>query len=323
MRGYSGVSGSGTGSRLCKVRNGVRQMKSDIEIQVDVTNPGHFFACCGLLELAHRQWSRVEGCFNVDNSKFEIFIPQLTHSPIEKLLTELRKCTISGLSIAELEERDFLESEGRELRKSGEQLSPEREERRKHLGGKARKGAIQIGTPFSLYLNWWQTPDDDSTSPKTWAGKQELNKIAQAAQEALPTVNDSTLFNYGAVLREPLNGKSRQQKKVEPFYFDARRFTHALDTGFSLDTQDVETIAYPAVELLCLIGLQRFRPMTSKLKRNFEYQTWTTPISAPIAAAVASCAVPISGSSKYRFGLNFRDSQKRYKAFGFATQIGD
>ncbi len=298
-------------------------MNSDIEVRVDVTNPGHFFACCGLLELAHRRWSHVEGCFNVDNSKFEIFIPQHTHTPIENLVTELCESTISGLSIADLQERDSLESERRELRKSGEQLPPEKEERRKHLGGKARKGAIQIGPPFSLYLNWWQTSDDDSKSPKTWAGRQELSKIAQAAQDALPKVSDSTLFNYGAILREPQNGKSRRQKKVEPFYFDARRFTHALDTGFSLDTQDIETIAYPAVELLCLIGLQRFRPMPSKLKWNFEYQTWTTPISAPTAAAVASCAVPISDSSKYRFGLNSRDSQKRYKAFGFATQIGD
>jgi CRISPR-associated protein Csb3 len=28
----------------------------NITIKVDVTNPGQFFACCGLLELADRLW---------------------------------------------------------------------------------------------------------------------------------------------------------------------------------------------------------------------------------------------------------------------------
>ena len=27
-----------------------------IRVKVDVTNPGQFFACCGLLELADRLW---------------------------------------------------------------------------------------------------------------------------------------------------------------------------------------------------------------------------------------------------------------------------
>src|ERR1700691_6010645 len=30
---------------------------------VDVTNPGQFFACCGLLELADRRWPGAEGWF--------------------------------------------------------------------------------------------------------------------------------------------------------------------------------------------------------------------------------------------------------------------
>ena len=34
-----------------------------IAVQVDVGNPGQFFACCGLLELAHRMWPGAEGWF--------------------------------------------------------------------------------------------------------------------------------------------------------------------------------------------------------------------------------------------------------------------
>lgn len=35
----------------------------NIHISVDLTNPGQFFACCGLLELADRLWPGAEGWF--------------------------------------------------------------------------------------------------------------------------------------------------------------------------------------------------------------------------------------------------------------------
>jgi CRISPR-associated protein Csb3 len=36
-----------------------------IQIKVDRTNPGQFFACCGLLELADRLWPSAEGWFEL------------------------------------------------------------------------------------------------------------------------------------------------------------------------------------------------------------------------------------------------------------------
>src|SRR5437773_3215099 len=36
---------------------------ANIRIPVDLTNPGQFFACCGLLELADRLWPGAEGWF--------------------------------------------------------------------------------------------------------------------------------------------------------------------------------------------------------------------------------------------------------------------
>jgi CRISPR-associated protein Csx14 len=111
--------------------------------------------------------------------------------------------------------------------------------------------------------------------------------------------------------------------KVEPFYFDAARFAHALDAGFSLDVQEknLRATASPVTELLALIGLQRFRP---ELVRDwtFDYFTWHEPLDAAVAAAVTSGAVPMARTKRYRFRLRFRDNQKRYKAFGFATAMG-
>ena len=38
-----------------------------ITITVDLTNPGQFFACCGLLEIADRLWPGAEGWFDEPN----------------------------------------------------------------------------------------------------------------------------------------------------------------------------------------------------------------------------------------------------------------
>ena len=39
------------------------KVEPTIRIPVDLTNPGQFFACCGLLELASRLWPGAEGWF--------------------------------------------------------------------------------------------------------------------------------------------------------------------------------------------------------------------------------------------------------------------
>lgn len=294
------------------------------KVNVDVANPGQVIACCGLLELAHRQWPGVEGWFG--GSQFMIAVPEESgDNALSRLVKTLAGCEIFGLSKEERDERDNLEKERRELKKKGSELPPQKEERRKELGEQARVGLIRIGEPFAMILDWWQAGDDEAT-PKTWAGLQELHKIARSAQDALSGTNElAALLDYGCVLRMPkeyCRGKSDHTKPVEPFYFDARRFAHPLDVGFSLDVQEAETIAHPAAELLCLIGLQRFRPTPTPVKRSFDYWVWSCPLRASVAGAVFSGVSPIPGRQAYRFRLRFRDDQKRYKAFDFATLGG-
>lgn len=298
--------------------------KPGFSVKVDVTNPGQFFACCGLLELAHRLWPGAEGWFGVSNSLFVLSSNDASPS-LEQLIEQLRRCDISGLSEEERQEREALEAEIRHLKKQNMKLPDDKEERRKELGTSAREGVVRLGKPFTMILNWWKAADEDSTTPKTWAGRQELHKVARAAQDALSNGGELTeLFDYGCVFRVPREYCKKDldhKKPVEPFYFDARRFAHALDAGFSLDVQDAETIAHPAVELLSLIGLQRFRPTSTSNRRAFEYSLWSIPLPAPVASPVVCRAVPTG--HRYRFQLLFRDDQKRYKAFDFATPLGD
>jgi CRISPR-associated protein Csb3 len=295
-------------------------------VQVDVANPGQFFACCGLLELAHRLWEGAEGWFLTEHSLFAILAADFQSAALDRLMSELCRCSISGLSEAEREELSRLEQERSTLQGKGQHLAPEREARLKQLGTEARKGRIALGRPFGLRLDWWQTSEDDPRSPKTWAGRQEPQRMARAAQDALRGVRDlPALLDYTAVLRPPQQypgTRERGDEAVEPFYFDARRFAHPLDVGFSLDAQDTETAAHPAVELLALIGLQRFRPSPSSMQFSFEYCTWSHPLAAAPASAVAGGMVPGAAERRYRFALYFRHDQRRYKAFGFATLIG-
>ncbi len=293
-------------------------------VNVDVTNPGQFFACCGLLELAHRLWPGAVGWFDASKSMFAIASEDVP-ATLEHLMDQLSKCDVSGLSREERQEREALEDESRRLRQQDQKLPDDKEARRKELGSLAREGMIRLGNPFHMILDWWQTDDNDTATPKTWAGRQELHKIAKAAQDALSNVTDlNELFNYGCVMRTPQEYRkkdSANEKRVEPFYFDARRFAHALDAGFSLDVQEAETIAHPAVELLSLIGLQRFRPAATSNKWALTYSVWSIPLSVSVASAAACGALPVG--LRYRFQLQFRDDQKRYKAFDFAKPIGD
>jgi CRISPR-associated protein Csb3 len=292
-------------------------------VRVDVTNPGQVIACCGLLELAHRLWPGAEGWF--DGARFNIRLPcSADHEGLNCLVKALSTCEITGLSEAERKEQEELKNRSRELRKRGEKIGAREKTRLKELDKQARTGTIRIGSPFNLLLDWWRASDETIT-PKTWAGRQEVHKIARAAQDALATVSDlTTLFEHGSVLYVPEEYRSEKdrEKKVEPFYFDARRFAHALDAGFSLDVQQMEAIAYPAVELLCLIGLQRFRPVIRASDWSFEYWVWAVPLEAPTAAAVFSGTVSLPQRQQYRFRLRFRDDKKRYRAFGFATAVG-
>lgn len=300
--------------------------KPSFAVSVDVTNPGQFFACCGLLELAHRRWPGAEGAFDESGTIFKVFCPTAPIADVRQLAQEIANCEISGLTENEREERGALEAERTRFKREGTPFPAEKEKRRKELGAKARAGAISLGDPFCLDLNWWQTSDEDVNTPKTWAGLQEIHKVARAAQDAFAKIEDlSELFNHSCILRMPKEyskNTSDQKKSVEPFYFDARRFTHALDVGFSLDVQGAETVAHPAVELLALIGLQRFRPGATEQKWEFEYTVWARLLSAPVAAAVISGVVPVQPQQRYRFRLLFRDDQRRYKAFSYAARIG-
>lgn len=244
-----------------------------IQVDVDITNPGQFFGCCGLFELSERLWPGVEGRFG--DGRFELS---------EGDLGELAEATVNA-PLTRLDESD------------------------------ATASPLWLGAPFDLRLDWWKDTLAGGAAIKTWAGRMDVYRIASAMLGRISECVESGLFGAGDVVF------GQDGKKVEPFYFDARRGATArpLDLGFSPDALDLSTVAFPAVEFLALTGLQRFRPCPQEQRsRLFRYRAWNSALPISIAALAAAGAIDASGSLLL-FENRFRTDQRKHKAFSPAV----
>jgi CRISPR-associated protein Csx14 len=169
--------------------------------------------------------------------------------------------------------------------------------------------ALQVAGPFDLRLDWWKS----ERSLKTWAGRMSVQRIATSLQHDLPRTLTNGFFDDGHVVT------GADGKKVEPFYFDARRGATALplDTGFSSDALKLKTVAFSATEFFTLIGLQRFRLVSVKL-RVYHYRAWRAPLPVRLAALAAGNALHDEGPL-FQFESAFRTDQRKDKAFSPAV----
>ena len=258
---------------------------SSFHVTVDPTNPGQFFACCALLELANRLWDGSRGWFASHGTEFHL-------SCGDHELSDL----VGALAQAVLTHVD-----------------PE----------DPYSSPIGIGHPFRpIEIDWWQRDQTGARDLKVWAGTMESFGIAVAMQHALRDVRFHSIdvLQVGVVTMTPPEPGRKPQKK-EPFYFDARRApnSHALDVGFSVNDIELKTVAHPAVELLCLIGLQVARPSFTSTKRLYDYWVWPMPITSNLILPAATGAMHIPGALGFRFENWFRTGQRKHKAFRFAV----
>ncbi|MGH8209440.1 MAG: hypothetical protein ACREU6_07550, partial [Steroidobacteraceae bacterium] len=99
-----------------------------------------------------------------------------------------------------------------------------------------------------------------------------------------------------------------------PFNFDSDLGGQgsALDIGFSFDQLSssevtrIERTCRPALELLCFIGLQRFRPREIPRESRFVYTAWSAALSPSVASAVACGAVDVGDGLPHEFKLLYR-----------------
>lgn len=122
-----------------------------VTIQVDPTNPGEFFACCGLLEMADRLSTGAMGWF--EDSRF-FLAPQ---DPVEPIPVNQIMWSLANVKV--------------ELRGEGS-VSP-----------------LALGQPIHMRLNWWLLPGETRANRlKTWAGNQNSMKMFCKWQEPLRNI---------------------------------------------------------------------------------------------------------------------------------------
>lgn len=259
-----------------------------IRVNVDVTNPGQFFACCGILELADRLWPGAEGWF--EGGQFCCSAPggslrELLDALLQEAPDSLTNLP-NGVEVKELIAPLCLNVEG-------------------------------VG---KLTLDAWMMVKTDkgevvaAANPpwNFWSGQQTSLRIWLALRQALlQQLNqrhvsiDENLFSQ----RVLLSGR---------FGFDPGAAWNALDVGFSPNEQRMEVASSPAVELLAAVGIQRFRPRMAADRATFHYATWTSPLAPSVAAAVVACGLLSHAGVCFRGRVNSRGS---YAALGYSIPV--
>ena len=260
-----------------------------IRINVDVTNPGQFFACCGLLELADRQWQGAEGWFTdgrfclVSATELPTLLATLIMDPPEEV-TQLA----NGLEVKPL-------------------IAPLR-------------FSFDGGSTISLVLDAWMTMRVEKGEIVTvanppwnfWSGQQTSFRIWNALRNEvagqLKTLDSQQLEDL-FFQRVPLYGR---------FGFDPAPAWTALDVGFSPNEQKIEVASSAFVELLAAVGVQRFRPCLSSERDAFVYGTWGQPLAPTAAAAAVAGILHVPPAGRFRCRVIRRGS---YAALSYSTPL--
>jgi CRISPR-associated protein Csb3 len=134
-----------------------------IRIPVDLSNPGQFFACCGLLELAGRLDDKTEGRF--ESREFQL----RRNSSFGDVVGALRQATVvntmSAAQNARLKELSSTSKKDRE--KAG------LEDEKKALDALRREEPI-VFQSLELRVDWFRDEDSGGSRFKTWAGQQSV-----------------------------------------------------------------------------------------------------------------------------------------------------
>jgi CRISPR-associated protein Csb3 len=283
----------------------------NIRIPVDLTNPGQFFACCGLLELADRLWPGAEGWFE-PGDQFVIRNEGLGRISFDQLCSESMNCHFSfllssgdGAALAALNERKAA------LKRQNKLLPKDEEKERKRLNSKRIASGFSLGSPFDLRIDWWLIEDCNGDHLKTWAGLQAIASIAQAIHKSLSLVNLDQLFDHETLVM-------RDGEPVAPLSFDSGRAGTAQDIGYSSDKIGQPICCCVWTEFLTLVALQRFA-MQPDSYDFFTFHAWRKPLAPSVAASAARGLCTQLIGCEGRFRLAGRDSGNRYKAFQQAT----
>ena len=253
---------------------------SDLRVQLDPLNPGQFYACCGLLELA-----------------------ALEHGPVmSHFETEPQRPRVSWFHLQGVPQV-FLGSALEQLRTAASSISF-------HPGFEASISPATIRLwEHALELDWWLDDFRDKPAPlKCWAGQVTTRKLFD---ELLRLLDNSS---SGSDLFE----RSRLTKSK--FGVDPRAAWNARDCGYSPNEHGTDSATFTAVEVLAAIGLQTFRPPVRRKNRTALYSLWNTSLPLCVARSAAGVPWDGLPHHRFQFSIGSRGQSYKYFKFGQVAQ---
>jgi CRISPR-associated protein Csb3 len=284
---------------------------SGLRVRLDPTNPGQFFACCGLLELADRAWCGAEACFEDGGGAFRVMplAPGAPDAHARGLLDALRTAPLVNprVSRARLDALQKRIAEAKKAARKGdggpalaELQREEGEEQAKFDAAwdEAKDGALRLGAPFDMDVDWHLDDLSGGSRYKTWAGQQTITDIAGK----LKLATDAALIDVAGedwlAASFPCAGSLN---------LDAVGAASDIDVGFSFDPLGIESVNRRGlIELLAFLGLQRFRPVETKGENRHRYAIWFNPLSPEIAKVAAAGMLAPRQCRVFEFRLLYR-----------------
>ncbi len=263
-------------------------------VSVDSTNPGQFFACCGLLELADRLWPLAEVVGNFSAPRFSRSLFCIS-SKVALCLSDLITVLINCERMSVDPHQPIRGSDGKPV-KDTKKIKPVLLRYNDNVGGEG----------ISLRLAWWLDElGGRQTRFKTWSA----HNSAEGLIGDLASEIKADEITVGNLLQHRVGMTSR-------LGLDPRSSWNTLDTGFSPNDQQLPVDTYPVTELLAAIGLETFRP--SLADEDYVYAIWSDPLPVIVARAAASGKLNIQGITRYRFDVA---SRGKFKFFTKASLL--
>jgi CRISPR-associated protein Csx14 len=252
-------------------------LEPSFRVNVDVTNPGQFFACCGLLELAHQVDHNALGWF--ENGCFAVGVGGASLPDLLDYLVSIRP--IDGMLLCDICRRNQKnKAEKRIYRLQPHEIA--------FCGGQV------------LTLDWWLKPAD-TADLRLWSGSNSFTGFFRDSTDAIKQDLENRRKDD-----EPWSLDRSFQMKTQPFFFAASRRLHENEFGVSMDKIESEFQHFPYIELLCAIGLQRFRPFPLNEGR-FRYSAWHEPLEALLASVIVCGCMAWPTRTDFAFRVVDRD----------------
>ena len=290
-------------------------------IPVDLLNPGQVFACLGLLEAADLLLGGAVGGFvpsGGTNTSFRLSANGLADPLLAGLAfladpaVDLRAVSPTDWWPAGLPRKSENPKVARRIEKArrdvGEHVDSDIFPCRYPESGTALPVRIKGKNGYHITLQHWA--DGSSRSPfKLYSGNRSALDIMRA-------MIHGTKDTYGVT-------RLWQSQRVEmierpfdvltpmggSFNFDPRGGWTALNTGYSLDSQEHQIAASPVVEVFAAWGMENARPR-DRGTRRVGYAVWETPLPVILSRAALAGAVSAAHTRWFEFTLALSGKNK-------------